>query len=206
MKSLKSRFESWKQKTIWQKSGDIFFWALIILLIIPSTRKIIATGLNQAVLHVRKPVAESNEKQKYLTDEDYLFMISDSTMKVNTLGDFRGDVIFLNIWATWCPPCLAELPGIEKLYDEYGDKIRFLLVTNQTPEEVKPFIKEREIRAPVYYQRTRLTTSIETSSIPTTFIISKDGRIVARYSGAMDWNSPQTKKMLDELIAQDVLR
>jgi len=206
MKPIKERIGKWKEQTLLHKAGDIFFWVLIILLLIPASRKYIATGVNQIVLHIRKPAADPENKQLKLSETDYVLRFSDSANNLYSLEDFKGEVVFLNLWATWCPPCIAEMPGIEKLHADYGDRVRFILLTNQQAGEVEPFISARDLKAPVYFQLSQLPGVLETSSIPTTFIISRDGRIVARHTGAMDWNAGSTRKMLDDLLAQDVLR
>ncbi len=206
MKGIRSRIEDWKKRSLMQKAGDFIFWLLLILLIIPPSRKVIATGVNQVILHIRKPGLSSSTEPVKLSDQDYHFMLSDTEGKVFTLADFKGEVILLNLWATWCPPCLAELPGLEELYESYGDRVHFLLVTNQSKDEVVPFIEKRALNAPVFFQHAQLPSTLQASSIPTTYIISRDGKIAGRFTGAMDWNSGRTRKMLDELLSQEVLR
>jgi len=206
MNSIKTRISAWRSKTLFQKAGDVFFWALLILLIIPPTRKYIATSVNQIVLHVRKPGSHPDARRASLSEQDYRFLFSDSMGKTYSLADFKGEVLFVNFWATWCPPCLAELPGIEALYADYGDKVSFILITNQAPGEVQAFIENKKLEAPVYYQHGPQPPSLQSPSIPTSYIIGRDGRIAGKYTGAMDWNSKRTRKMLDELLAQEVLR
>ncbi|MFZ5939505.1 MAG: TlpA family protein disulfide reductase [Bacteroidota bacterium] len=206
MKSVKERYEKWKQRTVWQKGGDIVFWAFLILLLLPPTRKPIATAVNQLFLHVRKPSAVHTDMQQILSASDLQFGLSDSQGQLSRLQEYKGEVIFLNFWATWCPPCRAEFPGIEELYAAYGSEVRFMLVTQEDAATVQSFMNEKAYRAPVYFQQTSLPPALEVSSIPTTFIISRDGRIAGKFTGAMDWNSRSTRKMLDELLAQEVLR
>ena len=90
--------------------------------------------------------------------------------------------VFLNIWATWCPPCIAELPGIEDLHENYGNDVSFVLVSNEDPNIVLPFAEKHGYGSlPFYYAR-------------------RDGTVVLKKKGAARWNSDRTKKLLDDLV------
>ena len=123
MATPKERFSKWKEsRSKWQKAGDIFFWLLLILLIIPGPRKVISTSMNKVMLNLKNPGIEKEENQQQLNDLDYNWTLARSADEPLNFSDLQEKVVFLNFWATWCPPCVAELPEIQRAYDKYGDR------------------------------------------------------------------------------------
>lgn len=201
MATMKEKFESWKEKrSFWQKTTDVLFWLLLVLLIIPGPRKVIATNVNRLFLHLRGPGLFSEEKQQEVSDQDFRWMLGRGDGEPYFLGDLRGQVIFMNFWATYCPPCVAELPEIEKAYQKHRNQVAFLLVTNEKPEVVDAFMQKHGYDFPVFYPETRTPEVFNVTSIPTTFIISREGKIVARKTGASNWDSRTTDRLFEELV------
>jgi thiol-disulfide isomerase/thioredoxin len=201
MATLKEKFISWKEKrSFWQKTTDVLFWLLLVLLIIPGPRKVIATNVNRLFLHLKGPGLLSEEKQEEVSGADFRWMLARGDGEPCFLGDLRGQVIFMNFWATWCPPCVAELPEIEKAYQKHKDRVAFLLVTNEKPEVVNTFMQKHGYDFPVFYPGTSTPEVFNVTSIPTTFIISREGKIVARKRGASNWDSRTTERLFDELL------
>jgi thiol-disulfide isomerase/thioredoxin len=201
MATIKERLNKWKEtRSLWQKALDILFWLLLVLLIIPGPRKVIATGVNKVLLLVKTPGMQTEEKQEQLTDFDYGWVLAWDRNEPFYFSNARNEVIFLNFWATWCPPCVAELPEIQSLYEKYGERVLFMLVTNESPEVVKAFMDKHGYQMPVFYVGTQPPKVLEHSSLPTTFIISKGGRIVTRKKGAAKWDSRATEKIFEELL------
>ena len=200
MPSLKERFTKWRSRTLWQKSGDIFFWVLIIMFLIPGPRKTILTTLNRAVLHVKAPRIIDEEKQERLTDMDYNWILAWGQNEPYYFSNLRDKVIIVNFWATWCPPCVAEMPEIQSLYMKYGDRVAFVLVTGEKQEIVEDFMEKNQYMMPVFYMPTAPPEIFSFRAYPTTFIISRDGRIVSRKTGAVNWDSRATHRILDELL------
>lgn len=201
MTSLKERFLNWKNKrSVWQKITDILFWILLLLLIIPGTRKVISTGVNKALLLVKSPGMVSEENQQTLSDQDYYWVLGTERGEPYYFSEHRDQVVFLNFWATWCGPCIAELPEIQRAYDTFGHEVNFLLVTNQQPSVVEPFLKERGYDLPVYYMGTSVPEVFRSDRIPTTYIISREGKIVSEKTGAVNWDSKATYRLFEELL------
>jgi thiol-disulfide isomerase/thioredoxin len=191
----------WKEnRSPWQKVTDILFWLLLVLLIIPGPRKVIATGVNKVFLQVKTPGVITEENQEIISDLDFGWVLAWDQNVPFYFSNARDEVIFLNFWATWCSPCVAELPEIQKLYNKYGDKVVFMLVTNESPEVVKAFMEKHDYLMPVFYMGTQPPEVLAHSSLPTTFVISRDGRIVTRKKGAAKWNSKATEKIFEELL------
>lgn len=201
MPTIKERIKKWKEtRSIWQKAGDIVFLILLVLLVIPGPRKVIATTVNKVVLNVKNPSIQKEEKQVELSDMDYQWILANGQGTPFYLSDLYEQVIFLNFWATWCPPCVAELPEIQKAYEKYGNEVVFILVTNQQPEVVEAFMEKHGYNLPVFYPGTAIPQVFESRSIPTTFIISRDGKIVTRKTGAANWDSRATERVFEELV------
>jgi len=202
MANIKDRFTKWKEKrSTWQKIGDILFWLLIILFLIPGPRKAILTTLNRAVLYVKAPRMLKEEDQGQLTDPDYFWTLAWDQDEPFYFSIARNQVIFLNFWATWCPPCVAEMHEIQSLYERWGEKVAFMLVTNENPDVVKPFMEKHNYLMPVFYLTgTAPPEALSFKALPTTFIISKNGKVVCRKTGAANWDSMATDKIFEELL------
>lgn len=112
----------------------------------------------------------------------------------------RGRVILISFWATWCPPCIAEMPSIQSLYNDFGDKIDFYLVTSENATKVSSFLKENNYSMPVYINALNMPEQLYSKSIPATFIIDKNGGIAVKKIGAANWNGDEVRNLLNNLI------
>jgi thiol-disulfide isomerase/thioredoxin len=116
-----------------------------------------------------------------------------------SLADYRGKVIFLNVWATWCGPCLAEMPSLERLHTSVtGDQVAFLFVSEEDTSKIKPFVEKKGWKLPIF-RAPALPDGFQTSGIPATFIIDRSGTVVVRHVGAADWGNPATVTFLQTL-------
>jgi len=114
------------------------------------------------------------------------FSMQDMQGKTVRLADYKGKVIMLEFWATWCPPCREAIPGIEKLHKAYKDKGLVVLAISMDSggwDGVKSFITDYRMTYPVLKGTEDVATTYQVRSIPMTLIINKDGRIVKRYIG-----------------------
>ena len=104
-----------------------------------------------------------------------------------TLADFKGKVVFLNLWATWCLPCVAEMPSIQTLYKAVkADDVAFLFLTNEDATTVELFLRDRQLDLPIYIYD-ELPDVFRPPGVPTTYIINRDGLIIYKQFGAADW-------------------
>jgi len=121
-----------------------------------------------------------------------------------SLASLRGKVVFLNIWATWCAPCREEMPSIESLYNNFkGNKDFVVLAVSQDTDGslVPPFVKQNQLKFMVLLDpRNEVGERYDVSGIPETFIIGRDGRIVAHHVGPYDWANADIREALQELI------
>lgn len=202
MASFKDRFAKWKEKKWYHKAGDVVFYLFLLAVLIPGPRKFIATNVNKVILHIRKPSLGNEEKAYQLRGEEYNWQITDLQGKTVNPKTLMGEVVFLNFWGTYCPPCIAEMPEIQELYHAYGDKVKFILLSAETPSKVKNFLASRDYDLPAYIGGRNMPQALAARSIPTTFIIARDGKIVNKTVGAADWNSRATHKIFDELLVR----
>lgn len=203
MKStIKERIKNYfKTKKWWSIALDFLFYLLILLFLIPSTRRTVWPVLMRTVLH--PPLKKvSDTPVETLGKEELQWSLVTLDGRRVTLGDYRRKVVFINFWATWCPPCRAEMPGIEKLYKEYGDRVVFLMIAGDTPQKVKAYIGSNGYTFPVLIQSSAAPPALRSRSIPTTFIIDREGNIVLRHKGASKWNARKIKRLLDKLLEE----
>lgn len=106
--------------------------------------------------------------------------------KTVRLSDYRGKKVMLNFWATWCPPCKAEIPHMQKFYDEVKGDIEILAVNIDTENDVAGFAKKMQIHFPILLDKDeKVMNTYQILTIPTTFFIDKDGLIQNKFMGAM---------------------
>ena len=181
------------------KISDIIFVVFILLLIIPQTRTPIQVAVNKLKVAIWSPSIEDEEDQNEVTPFQYA--VVDLQGETQSISIGKGKVTFISYWATWCPPCIAELPGIQDLYKDYGDKVNFILLTQEEPERVQRFIEKRGYELPIYFPQMQAPKILQENSIPTNYIIDATGKIIIKETGAADWNSKKIRKLLEELIA-----
>ena len=152
--------------------------------------------LNRLISHNPVPVAERTRQVL----EDYDFKLVDAKGNKVNLLDYKGEVIFINFWASWCPPCVAEMPDLQLLYDVYGEKVTFLFIARDKEERVSNFIMKKNYNMPVYFESGFTPKSLYSAALPTTFIIDKEGNIVVAETGSADWNAESVHNLLDGLL------
>lgn len=122
------------------------------------------------------------------------------------LADLQGQVVLLNIWATWCYPCRVEMPSMAALYHRYRAHRAFTIIAvandPQGREVVAPFTEEQDLPFPVLLDATNsLGTQLGISGIPTSYLLDQQGRIVLYEVGQRDWNHPDMHQLVDALLA-----
>jgi len=187
-------------KFIKKNLSNIIFIAFIIFLFTPlglPFRATLIKGVTYVTTRVFNMEIDKNDRVK-ISNKDWQ-LVGLKGQQVN-FKDFKDQVILINYWATWCPPCIAEMPSFQKLYDDYKDKMVFLFVANDEMNRVEKFIENKKYHIPVYFQISQGPSEMQSNSIPTTYIINKEGEIVVNKTGAADWNSGKVRDMLDALI------
>jgi len=130
------------------------------------------------------------------------FTLRDLKGRDVSLEDFKGQVVFLNFWATWCPPCRNEMPSMEKLYSRMeGQDFAMLAVDLQENEDqVRRFVDTAGYSFPVLLDSSgRTGAAYQVSGIPTTYIIDKQGNVLARVVGGREWHTPEIIELFLDL-------
>ena len=199
--NLKERINNYlKNKSLFGKISDLIFVIFIVAMLFPAGRMTIGGAINRVKALISQP--DLNEKGEQMSDEDFEWSLKDINGEHVNLKDHKGKVIFINLWATWCPPCVGEMPEIQKLYDKFkdNDDVAFFLITNDSFEKIKSFINKRAYSFPVYKELSQTPIPFRVKSIPTTFVIDKEGKLVIKKTGAANWGGSKTIKIINELL------
>jgi len=126
-----------------------------------------------------------------------------ATGETHTPESLKGKVVFINFWATWCPPCIAEMPAINALYTSFKNNpdIVFLLVdADQNLPKATSFIKEKQFEFPVSSVSGPVPASWYNGTLPTTLVLDKTGNLVYQHEGAADFSNKKFRAFLNGLI------
>ncbi len=161
--------------------------------------------LQRGILHtgMMKPDVEKKAENKPIaavTKADFNLGLIDSNGNQVDMEEFRGKVIFMNIWATWCPPCVAEMPGINKLYNNLEDEnvVFLMLSVDQDFNKAKEFNRRKGFDFEIYRPAGNIPPMYSTRSIPTTYIINAEGELVLTHMGMGEFNTREFKDFLLE--------
>lgn len=181
-----------------RQRSNIIFIVILALLLIPQTRKPIQIFVNKG-LALFGPSVESESSRVKISDFNWELSEITTKNKIN-FKNSEGKVIVINFWATWCPPCIAEMPSLKKLHEEYKGKVDFYFVSNEKSEVIQAFLKKHDYNFKVYNPITQYPEQFDVSSIPRTFLIDKQGTIVIDKTGAANWNSDKVRSTIGELL------
>ena len=121
-----------------------------------------------------------------------------------SLNDLQGKVVFLNFWATWCGPCREEMPSMEALYNRYKDRGLEIIAVNsgEKQTDVFNFMKNNKLTFPAWLDEdARISISYGIQAIPTSFLIDRDGKIILRLVGSIDWDTPKIHTAFETLLS-----
>jgi thiol-disulfide isomerase/thioredoxin len=198
---IKERIQNYfRTKSPIRITTDLIFYLLILAVLLPFSRKYVATGMNKLIMH--RPAIISEASQVSLTDGDYDWSLTDLDGAPVSFSSFQDEVVFLSFWATWCPPCRAEMPNIQSLYEQYGDRIQFVLASQEAPEAISRFMEDHGYTMPMYRLVHNPPSKLSTSSIPTTYLITPVGKISVKKTGAAKWDGKFFTTYLDKLLSQ----
>ncbi len=128
------------------------------------------------------------------------FTITDSQRTVS-LNQFHGKPVVLNFWATWCPPCIQEMPSLVQLQKELGDKVTIIAVSEDDDDSAyKQFVHDHNVDLLTVRDTGQKTNALYgTFKFPETFVIDRNGKIVRKFIGAQDWTSPEIVDYLKKM-------
>lgn len=194
-----------EKKKTWKIAGNIIFGILIIMLLVPTSRAWIQQGLMKIGLF--KPNLEMPKETAHtavgVSATRPQVSFSDDNGQITNIADLKGKVVFINFWATWCPPCKAEMPSIEKLKDKFkdNDQVVFMLVEiEHAKEKAHAFLKDGKLDLPIYYPESEIPSDWLGQSIPTTVILDKEGNVAAHHEGMADYSRKEVFEFITELL------
>ncbi len=174
----------------------IFLAAIMLLLLIP----VAVLGQQQEVLRNLKlaPVDHPGPAPHF----------SSMTPGGEKMGidDFKGKLVVLNFWATWCPPCRLEMPSMERLYQEFkGEGLEVVAINFMEREKpITSFLKENGFTFPVLLDKKgEIARSYGVHGLPVTFLIARNGNLLARSMGYKDWYKPEIRQLISKLLKDD---
>jgi len=133
------------------------------------------------------------------------FQLYDLAGRLVTLSNYRGRIVFLNFWATWCGPCRVEMPAMEALYQEFNRRDFEILAVStdqQGAAVTRPFSEEMGLTFPILHDSDfRVGVAYGARTLPMTFLVNRQGIITHRIFGARDWQSPEGRQLIKKVLA-----
>ena len=167
----------------------------LVLLLVPDAKALVLKGLIGVGLF-----SPDIEETKTVVSDLGGIKFKNEKGEIVDLGHLKGKVVFLNFWATWCPPCRAEMPSINKLYTQFKNdsEVVFIFVDGDGDlPKANDFMQKRNYEMPVFKADSNVPTQIFSGSLPTTVVFDKQGRLSLRHEGMADYSS---KKFVDFLM------
>lgn len=186
-------------------STGIMIAFIAALFLFPSFKGKVMQGLMKVGLF--QPKVPNPDKVESLENEvniEELVVAFDSgNGKTTSLADLKGKVIFINFWATWCPPCIAEMPTIQKLYSEFRDNdatIFMMVDVDGKRDKSQRFMDKRNLDLPLYTPVSSIPSSYLGGAIPTTLVFNKQGDLVFKHEGMGDFSSSKFRSFIRQLV------
>lgn len=179
---------------------------MAVLFVSPRAKAIMIEGLMKVGLF--KPPMDNTEPAKTAASGLNMvprFLLKDPDGKMINIKDQQGKVMFVNFWATWCPPCIAEMPSINEMYARYKNNPKVIILEVDADNDFSksvPFMKKNNYQMPVYNAASEMPEGFLSGAIPTTVIIDKAGAVVARHEGGADYADKGFYKYMDSLITK----
>lgn len=165
-------------------------------------RGLLATGLlTPKIEAVHQDNNENDIKSSTAsTPASFNLTLMDEAGNTLSLEYFKGKAIFMNMWATWCPPCIAEMPNINKLHKQMGNEVEFVMVSlDDDFETAKAFNTRKGFDLPIYTLQSRRPVMYQSTTVPTTYVISADGELVLTHKGMANYNTSKFRKFLKSI-------
>lgn len=192
MNFFRKHWETYKAKSLWGKISDVLFIILVAMMISKDGRILMQRAILQTGLF-GSTSANTNDR---LSEDALQWRVHRADGSSVSIGELAGKTIFINHWATWCPPCNAEMPGIIELMSHCERDVAFLFVTNETPDRVSEHLNQKGWSIPVYFAQTSPPIELAASVLPTTLVIDENGNLIHRSDGMRQWNNDEALNLL----------
>lgn len=194
-------------KTWLRKNGFTVILTIVFIIILVNKdakawlmRQVASTGI------LNSSISESKEIQNNSTKVSYAgFMLKNEDGKIIDTSALQDKVVFINFWASWCPPCRAEFPSVQKLYDQYKNNPDMVFLTVNLDDNValgKSYLKEKGFTVPFLVPAGPIPAVLYSGSLPTTIVLDKKGEIRLHHKGLADYSKNSFYKQIDELLKQ----
>lgn len=182
-------------------STAILFFFFIILLVSPDAkawlmRQVASTGLLNSKISESKTASAVSDTHFTLKNEDGAII---------SVSDLKGKVVFINFWASWCPPCRAEFPSVQKFYDKYSSHQDMVFLTVNLDDDValgQTYLKKNGFTVPFLIPTGSIPKEIYDGSLPTTVVLDKKGEIRLRHTGVADYSKDSFYSQIDQLLKE----
>lgn len=198
----KEKTKEWLKKN-WSTALLTAFLAAILISPDAKTwfmRQVISTGVMNLTLQDQSK--KSNEKS---TSEIADFRLQDENGRIVSTKDLRGKVVFMNFWASWCPPCRAEFPSVQKFYDRYKDDPNVVFLTVNLDDQAaagRNYLDKQNFTLPLLVPASDIPPAYYTGSLPTTVVLDKKGEIRLYHTGMADYSKDSFYKKIDAMLAE----
>ncbi len=197
-----------KIKNIMKKSFNIMLIGLALSIVfVPEVKAYAQQGLMklgffQPKLELPKEITGNTNEPKLVKESNFKMSFVDAKGKSLSLEELKGKVVFMNIWATWCGPCIAEMPSIQKLYDKFKDKedVAFVILEAESnKDKAIKFMTNKKLDLPVYFPTGNIPSEFFRGSLPTTVIFDKKGNVAHITEGMADYSGDDIVDFLNEV-------
>lgn len=179
---------------------NIVFFGLLLFFLLNTSAKswllsqVIKTGLFSAKIE--------NKNHQNIVSLDMPLSYVDENKSAHSTVDMRGKIVFINFWASWCPPCRAEMPSMNQLYLKLKDNQQYAFIFINLDEQSSKgleYLKQHDLSIPLHRAEGFIPNDIYSGTLPTTVVLDKEGRIVMKHSGMAYYNSEKFLRQLKEL-------
>lgn len=183
-----------KQAGCWRVISVILMYCLSALTVVTAERQQPKLGYNMSA--ISSPIVAPDFTLQDMDEADF------------SLRDYRGKVVLLNFWATWCPPCRREMPSMERLHQSSQDKGLVVLALNQMEDEDHVFAYTGELEVDptftiLFDKDSKVSRAYRVQGLPTTYLIDKQGRIRFRAIGGREFDHPDIEKLIQQLMQEE---
>lgn len=197
--------------TTWLRKnrGELLFFAAFAVVMTTGLRQPVLSTLQRGLLatglwRATPPVAPSAApRAQFASERTYPLSLPLRTLdgRPANLGQFHGKVVLVNLWASWCPPCVAEMPGLQALYQKVDtSKVAFVLISlDENQNKARALLQRKHYTMPVFFPTSDLPAPFNSPSIPYTVILTPQGQVADRHSGMADYDTPEFKAALEKL-------
>lgn len=180
----------------------VFIVLIAVMLIFPGVKAGFLKALMTAGLF-QPNVTEAADLTATSPNKAPAVVFADEAGNLLNVHEQKGKVVFINFWATWCPPCIAEMGSIQQLYDRYGSNknVVFLMVDlDNQPGKSLRFMEDKGYTLPVYFPAGDISRQYFSGTLPTTVVVDRDGNIRYNHAGVANYSSKNFATFLDDLV------